>query len=140
MKHQGLEARLKKLLLDPNASVRSRVEAVAVMEACELWNLLPNLAKLALKDTEPHELRVRIAEAISKSGDTSAKKKLKGLAVGQIGGDPENKLRAAALRACWPREITAAELFRSLEPAKCGNTEYEIFLSRDLVECSAPIV
>lgn len=132
--HSGLQNRLRTVLLNSTAPASARVEAIEILEACELWGLLPELAKLALKRSEPHNVRVRTAEVISTKGDEAIKSKLRPLALGQKGPDPENKLRAAALRACWPARISATELFQHLEPKENGGTEYETFLSRHLVD------
>src|ERR1035441_2841289 len=57
LKHPGLSAQVRKVLLSKKSSSARRVEAVRIIEACEIGSLYSLLVDLALDPFEDHEVR-----------------------------------------------------------------------------------
>ena len=131
--HPGLSAQISAHFGDRNAPYRTREEAIAIAEACELDDLLPALANIALDPSEANSVRREAAKTVLRRGDTSAKQLLRPLASGRAGADPDDELRAAGLRACWPGAISAEELFSVLvEPKTSG--DYSLFVAYEVIK------
>lgn len=141
--HPGLVQQLRGHLSNGQQAAEARVEAIAMVEACELHALIPLLAKLAINSDEAQAVRRWAAVTVAKSTDAKSKKRLRPLALGQTGTDPDDELRGAGLMACWPEHLTADELFSSLtEPNDRIHGLYHAFLrdglARKLAACDMP--
>jgi len=134
LKHPGIEEQLRKALSDQNISVEGRVEAVHMVEACEVEQLLPLLVDLAVDPQGNHRLREAAAGVVSIHGDALLKARLKPLALGECGPDRDNDLRGIGLMACWPGVVSAEELFAHLRPHYGIISYYSRFLSQRLVK------
>ena len=134
LRHPKLSSQLRRWLYDKTVDVDARVEAIQIADACELTDLLPALAKLALNQETPTSIREWAASLVSRKGNHNLKKQLKPLALGNSGDDPRNELRGAGLKACWPDHISAKEVFDSLEePDWQFGGLYRRFVSEELV-------
>jgi hypothetical protein len=135
LKYPGLLAQIRSILLDEKAPSTARVEAIRMVEACEIRALFEPLLNLALDADAEQDFREAAAEIVSRHGDSPIKRALKPLALGICGPDPNDELRGAGLNACWPGTLSAAELFLSLkEPNERMGGSYSRFLASDLVE------
>jgi hypothetical protein len=135
LKHPGLLAQIRKVLLAKKLSSAARVEAVRSVEACEIRGLFTLLVDLALDPAEDLEVRETAAGLVSRLGNDTTKRRLEPLALGACGADPNDELRAAGLRACWPGVISADQLFTNLkEPYKHHLGSYSRFLESHLVD------
>lgn len=131
--HPGLAKQLRGHLCNRKQAAGARVEAIAIAEACELHELIPLLSKLALDTEEDSSVRRWSAAAVARSPDAKSKRRLRPLALGQAGSDPDDELRGAGLMACWPEHLTVAELFSSLtEPNDRIHGLYHAFLRNGL--------
>ena len=110
-----------------------------MIEACEIHTVFEPLLHLALDTTVPQDIREAAAEIVSRLADSTTKRALKLLALGTCGPDPNDELRGAGLKACWPGTLTADELFSSLkEPNRRVRGSYSRFLEGDLAEALLP--
>jgi hypothetical protein len=91
--------------------------AIEIAGASALTALLDDLTDLALDHERADGLRVRAASAAVRIDREQTAVRLRPL-VADPGDDPADEIRAAALAACWPEQISADELFAALTPAK----------------------
>ncbi len=96
----------------------ARTAAVDIAEACEVRSLQTELAQVALDPAQDYHLRTWAAKAVVTIGDASAKCSLKPLVIGNRDDDRDDELRGLALRALWPSQLTANELFDALTHRK----------------------
>ena len=134
LSYPGLADHLKVYLTDRTKSLIVRREATDIAEACELVDVQDDLSNIALDSTEPRELRTNAAYAIARIGSDNAKKRLKPLLESPPSDDPDDELKGCALRALWPSNITAEELFSILRQPSNDSLigAYHMFLSYDL--------
>jgi hypothetical protein len=116
--HPGLADQLGPVLTDQTEPLEARQLAVDLVEGGRATELGPVLAKIALDQGEPHELRVNAGYAVVRIGDDSAKQLLKPLALGAAGDDPDDELKGVGLQATWPSGLTVAEVLGVLTPQK----------------------
>lgn len=131
----GLAEKLRPYISDVMKGVMVRRAATDIAEACQLREVQADLAQVALDASQPHPIRVNAAYAIGRMGDDATKAKLKPLATGEAGEDPDDELKGSGLQAVWPAHMTAEELFAILTPPKQEGLigSYKLFLSSQLV-------
>lgn len=135
LRHQGLAGQLRRHLLDHTLVVGARTKVISIVEACEIAELLPDLAELALNCGEPQAIREMAAAVVGRCEDKKSKERLRPLALGNAGHDPDHELRGAGLIACWPGYLTSDELFSSLvAPKERDFGFYHLFLLHHLVD------
>src|SRR5215831_1791315 len=107
--------------------------AIHIAEACTLHVLQGTLADIALDSSQPLAVRVSAAYAVCNYGDEKTKAKLKPLAMGTAGEDPDDELKGCGLLAVWPAHMTVEELFALLTPSNQGYFIgiYQLFLSQN---------
>lgn len=139
--HPGLVNQLREYIRDGTKGVVVRGLAIDIAEACELKDLQEDLLRIALDEHEPLSIREDAALAISLISDEDVRAKLKPLATGEIGDDPDDGLKGCGLRAVWPTHMTAEELFRSITPPKRDSLfgVYKSFLQDNLVKHLQPV-
>ncbi|AGF52732.1 sll0178 [Synechocystis sp. PCC 6803] len=135
LKHSGLAEQLKVYICDSSKKEDTRRIAIDIAIECNLSELQGDLAKLTLCPSQPISIRVNAARAISSIGDQSTRLKLKSLALNVLPEDEQDELKAYALKALWPRQLTAEELFQALTPSKRINLlgMHRYFLESELV-------
>lgn len=138
--HPNLATQLGAFIHDQTRTLVAWREAIDIATACEVKALQDDLANIALDQSRPLELRTSAAHAVAHLGDSATKAKMKPLAAGQAGEDPEDELKGCGLRAVWPEHITATELFAFLTPPKRANLygAYRAFLRQELVDHLEP--
>lgn len=139
--HRELASQLRPYLVEKSRGIRVRQVAIDMAEACDVRSLQGELVSICLDITEPIELRVNAAHAVVHIGDVATKIKLKPLALEQVGDDPQLDLKGYGLKAVWPSDMTARELFATLSPPKRSyySGSYESFLAEDIIRHLQPV-
>ena len=134
--HPGLAEQLRPYICDTTKGVVVRRVAIDIAEACELQRLQDDLTDIVLDCSQPLPIRVNAAYAVGRIAYNETKVKLKPLATGKAGDDPQDELKGCGLRAIWPSLLTGEELFALLTPPKQDNFigAYHRFLSHDLIQ------
>lgn len=131
----GLAEQLRPYICDNTKGVIVRRVAINIAEACELQALQGDLANIALDQKEPLPIRKEAAYAIGRIADDTTKVRLKPLAIGESGEDPNDELKGCSLRVLWSDHMKVEELFTAITSIKQGNYigAYWMFLSDELV-------
>jgi hypothetical protein len=98
------------------------------------------ICDLALNPEDDCLVREPAARALLDIGDEDVIARLRPLALGQAGDDPDDELKGCALIALWPDHFTAEELFASLTRPNNPNFygAYRLFLSNHLMKRASP--
>jgi len=133
--HPNLATQLRAFITDQTKSLVARREAMDIAVACEVKALQDDFASIALDQSQALELRKPAAFAVARFGDSATRGRMKPLATGEAGDDPEDELKGCGLRAVWPEHITASELVTFLTPPKRTSLygAYRAFLRNELV-------
>jgi predicted NACHT family NTPase len=138
LNHPDLGNQLRPFIIDSNKKFLVRHIAIELAEACSLSELQSELANIALDPSEQIDLRSYAAAAVTEIGDDETRARLKPLAIDD--GDIQERLKGWALKALWPRLMSASELFPLITaPAEGYAGSYTSFLSSDFlkdVECT----
>jgi predicted NACHT family NTPase len=118
LNHLKLAEQLRLYICDSTKSIYSRFVAVDIAEECDVKALQDCFADVALDPNQLYEVRGISARAVVRIGDETTKARLKPLAFGNAGEDPDDNLRGYGLRAIWPKHITAKDLLNSLSQPK----------------------
>ena len=140
LSHPTLDTRLRPYIMDRTRGLVVRRVAIDIAAATGQVALVSDLVNLALTPDEPITVRDSAAHAVRQIGDDNAKFRLRSLAFGQAGDDPDDELKAEALEALWPDHMTATELFSTLTYPKNDHLigGYDSFLSSDFVQQVQP--
>ncbi|SCX37435.1 NACHT domain-containing NTPase [Nitrosospira sp. Nsp1] len=109
--HPALVDQLRPYLLDKEAYHAARNAAMEIAAACEIKELTYELISLALNQSEAHYLRLSAAHAATNLAHDSQLARLRPIAFGEAGDDPEDRLKAAVIPALWPTYISTKEIF-----------------------------
>lgn len=138
LRHARIEDQILRWLT-PGTPLGAKVEAVVMGGRFLTDHLARRLVEIACSSDNPLDLRIEAARSIRQFGNEKWKRKLRPLALESNLADDAHRLRAVALKACWPKHITAMELFESLQPADEGfYGEYHSFLHSDIVKNLKP--
>ena len=121
LKHPGLATQLKPYIADKSIYFLARRAAIDIAEACETIELQNLLADIALDKTEKLTIRTQAAHTIAQIADDTTRLRLKPLAIKPQSDDTDDGLKGSALRALWPKHLTAKEVFASLTGRKNSN-------------------
>ncbi|MBD2362690.1 toll/interleukin-1 receptor domain-containing protein [Anabaena minutissima FACHB-250] len=134
LNHPKLPEQLQPYICDATKSINARNVAIDIAKACSVKGVQEYLANVALDPQQHSWVRINAAEAVCNLGDEKTKARLKPLAVAQIQNDVEEQLKGCGLRAIWPGNITAQELFDTLiQPvSKSIGGRYQAFIAREL--------
>ncbi|WP_156090437.1 NACHT domain-containing protein [Planktothrix paucivesiculata] len=133
LKDKNLVDQVQPYITDTTKSVDARYVAIDIVKTCQLKSFQHDLVNIALDPSQPYLVRVNAAHTVSELGDTEIKAKLKSLALGEAGDDPNNELKGYGLQATYPSHITAKEVFDVLTQPDgdyFGGT-YQNFVARD---------
>ena len=133
LKHNAMAEQLRPYLKDKSKGFLVRRVAIDIAEECVVKELQKDLADVALDESESPSTRANAASAVCEIGDSKTRARLKPLALGEAGEDPESELKGYGLMCVWPENMTATELFETLtdEPNLYGS--YKSFLNRKLI-------
>jgi hypothetical protein len=118
LKYRGLATLLKPYLGDKNRRIETREVAVDIARSCELKELAADLCDIAVDLSEPIHLRIPAAAAAAELGSKENRQRLRPLAIGEAGEDPDDEMKGSGLTALWPDLINSAQLFALLSPPK----------------------
>ena len=136
LKAKNLVAQIQPYISDITKSVDARYVAINIARACQLKSFQHNLVDVALDASQPYWVRVKAAYTVYEFGDSEIKAKLKPLALGEAGEDPDDELKGYGLQATYPFHLTAKEVFDVLRWPKSnviGGT-YQDFIAKDFPE------
>jgi hypothetical protein len=132
--HAGLADQVAPYIRDRSKGRNVRGVAISIAGACKLQAVHDDLVDVALDPNDNHPIRAWAAMTIARVADPDTKCKLKPLATGQAGEDPDDELKGAGLIAVWPDHMTADEAFSLITPPKQPYLygAYQRFLSHHL--------
>ena len=136
LNHPKLLDQLQPYICDSTKSINAKNIAIDIAEACNVKAVQEYLADIALDPQQHSWVRINAAVAVCNLGDDKTKARLKPLAVAKIQNDDEEQLKGCGLRAVWPSNITAEEVFNVItQPAsKSSGGRYQDFIARELGE------
>lgn len=137
LRHSTMAEQLETWIRGKHNDGMARLAAIDIAEACKLDALQDVLADVALDSTDNTNTRIQAAHAAVEIGDTQTLQRLRPLAHGQAGDDPNDDLRGLALKALWPKYMSAQEMFQCLlEPKRTGSYGYyRSFIGQLEAEC-----
>lgn len=136
LNHPKLLDQLQPYICDSAKSINAKNIAIDIAEACNVKAVQEYLADIALDPQQHSSVRINAAVAICNLADEKTKARLKPLAVAKIQNDIEEQLKGCGLRAVWPSNITAEEVFNVIrQPAsKSSGGRYQDFIAKELGE------
>jgi hypothetical protein len=141
LNHPQIAQQLTSYFVDKDKREFVRESAIDIASMCGLQSLADSLVKMALDQSEPHRVRVHASYALINIGVEEAKAKLRPLAFGTAGEDPDDELKGCGLKALWPNHLTVEELFTLVTPPKNKSLlgAYYSFLFGDMIRNLNPI-
>jgi len=136
LRHDGIAEQLRPYLREKTYPSDARVVAVDIARACELAEVSAELANIGLDQREDARLRTVAAAAVAEFGSSDCKGRLRPLAFGEAGHDPDDELKGSGLRALWPDQISMREILPLLTPPKRSDLTgtYSSFLEGSFVQ------
>jgi predicted NACHT family NTPase len=136
LNYPGLAALLESYIRDSSKNPWSRLVAIDIVRDCDVKAAQDCLAKTALDPTQPYIVRTHAASTICEIGDEETKKRLKPLALGDVGNDPEDYLKGYALQAVFPQHISVHELVENITQPKSQSIggPYSDFIAEDIAK------
>lgn len=130
LKHPELAPQLKPYIQDKTKHFLVRRVAIDIAEACEVTAIQELLADIALDNSDQLHIREQAAHAVAQIADESTRLRLKPLALEDQPEDKDDGLKGSALRALWPKHLSAQEIFDTLTTPKRSNLygSYAAFL------------
>ncbi len=116
--HHCITEQLRPVLMNTDEPEELREFAADIAKHTECLKLIPELTLLALDTTQPVNLRVDAASAVSRHGDEAQRAALKPLLDGPTDSRQERWLIRLALKAAWPHSLSADDLFALLGPRR----------------------
>ncbi|MBN2308978.1 MAG: hypothetical protein JXR94_08415 [Candidatus Hydrogenedentes bacterium] len=138
--HPNITQQLAPYIADKQAHIFVRRGAMDIARARQLSELYPGIASVALDASDEYHVRGYAASVISGADDEELKARMKPLALGQAGEDPDDELKGSGLMAVWPDHINSDELFPLLVPQAKKNLFgcYWMFLRYHLIKHIRP--
>lgn len=136
LQHPDIPEQLKSYICDSTKGQWSKLVEIDIAETCKVQSVQTHLADIALDSSQPYWVRVRASRAVKSIGDEQTKAQLKPLIFNQGDDDTEDELRGYALRALYPSQVTAKDIFQSIAQPKAqyiGGT-YQDFLAKEFGE------
>ncbi|WP_437621620.1 NACHT domain-containing protein [Sorangium sp. So ce1151] len=126
---------LRPYIVDKTKRLLPRLVAIEIAGACQQRDLLDAVSAVLVDTSEKMAVRVRAAYALRDIAGDDAHAMVRPFAFGQGGVDAEDELKGVALRAMWPKHLTAVDLFAHLHPPKRRFVigSYQLFLDQHLV-------
>jgi hypothetical protein len=126
--HPTLAHQLRPYIADRDASHDARYAAMGITAACTVRELVEELISVALNPIERHELRSYAAYATSNLANERQLARLRPIALGDAGDDPDDRIKSVVIASLWPAHISTKEIFDSLsqrQNVRClGNFRY----------------
>lgn len=127
----GMAEQLRPILCDGSIDLNVRLLAVRMADACQVKSLHRELVELAVGKTTPYQLRYDAVHALVNSGSREDVLRLRPIAEGNTGEDPDDELKGCALEALWPTHLGWGEVAPMLtDPQQSDNFgTYSRFIS-----------
>lgn len=139
LNHPDIARQLRPYIKDREKGFMVRRVAIEVAGACQVRELQGDLADVALAEAEILDIRLSAARAVADAGDAETKARLRPLAEDRAGADTEHRLKAIALEALWPEQLSAGELFSLLTtPGANDSGLYGSFLAHSVTKHLRP--
>lgn len=116
--HPGLALQIEPFIRDKAKGLFVRRLAIDLAEECRVGAVAGALADVALDGSERYEVRRDAVAALVALDAPDEKARLRPLAEGLAGDDPEDELKGLTILGLWPAHLSAADLFRCLTPPK----------------------
>ncbi len=131
---------LRQWLQRTDVQTMTKQAAIEIADECRIQEVEDVLLEIVQRVDEDCLVRGDAAETLGKFGNPSAIEKLRPLARGSAGEDPEDHMKTGALKALWPRFMDTEELFECLTPPKQPQMfgEYQQFISHDVIKSLDP--
>jgi hypothetical protein len=136
LKHPQLPYQLSPYIRGKDKAVGARHVALDIARSCQVEEAGTDLADIALDSSADAGLRNSAAAAAAALASREVRARLRPLAFGEAGDDPDDELKGSGLKALWPDLITASELFPLLTSPKHQELSgtYSRFLYDHLIE------
>jgi len=121
LNHPNLADQLRPFIKNKDRIPTARRLAMDLAQSTQSETLGDDLASVALDSAEQHSIRVCAAFALSLFKNIAARGRLRPLALGLAGDDPDDELKGLGLFCAWPEALTATELFGALRTPKRPN-------------------
>lgn len=139
LNHPDLASQFRPYIKNRDKGFMVRRMALQMAGDCKTRELQGDLLEVALEREESADIRFYAAHAVARAGDRETIAKLKPLAAGHAGDDPDHELMAVALKALWPEELSAEELFTFIvNPGVNDSGSYGSFLAHGITEHLKP--
>lgn len=139
LEHPSLAEQLRPYITDADKGFVVRRVALDIAEGCSLRSLQEEAADIALDASQSFLVRKEAARFVVHVGDGPTRSRLKPLATGKAGEDPDDDLKGWGLDAVWPEYMSADELFELLSwPNENYRGSYVRFLNHRLPERLTP--
>ncbi len=112
--HPALADQLRPYIVDQDVCHAARNAAMEIAAACEIKELTDELVSLALNQSEVHYLRSCATHAATMLANVSQLARLRPIAFGKVGADPEDRLKSIVIPFLWPSHISTKEIFELL--------------------------
>lgn len=134
LNYPRLHEQLTPIIIDRGREPEARRLAISIAEACCCVEIQSELADAALDINDVLVVRVHAAYAVQRIADKATRERLKPLAIGEAGDDPDDELKGCGLRALWPEILTVTELFPLINKPKKRDLHglYRNFLEGEL--------
>lgn len=116
--HPDLAEQLRPYIVSKNEAFVARRAAMEIAMACNIRELADDLTTIALDQKEEYQHRLYAAHAAADLADEHNLGRLRPLALGEAGTDPEDELKAAVIPSLWPMQISTKEIFDLLSQAQ----------------------
>lgn len=133
--HPRIAEQLRQAITDKTNPFVARRMAIDISEQCCLDAVSDDLANVALDHTDELDAREWAAHPLNRSGNDTARRRLRGILTADVPEDVNDGLRGSALRALWPRDLTFTDVIGCLTPQRqptYGGT-YAHFIGHDFV-------
>lgn len=111
LKHPSLAGQLRPYIAGQGVSLVARRAAMEMAASCEAKELTEELLSIALNPDEQSHFREEAAYAAIKLANDNQLARLRPIALGEAGDDPEDRLKSVAIPALWPTHVSAREIF-----------------------------
>ncbi|GAB5606486.1 NACHT domain-containing protein [Sideroxyarcus sp. TK5] len=111
LKHPGLAGQLRPYISGKEVNLVARRAAMEMAASCEVHELTEELLSIALDPDEQSHLREEATYAVTELANDKQLGRLRPIALGETGDDPEDRLKSVAIPALWPAHVSTGDIF-----------------------------
>lgn len=138
LKHPGLATTLKGYLENAEVPNQVRKFALDIAQECHVTELLDTTVAIALDSNQPLKIRSRAAHCVLDLGGQQHKSQLKPVALLPLDNRYYGDLKRYAIRATWPDNLSAQELFETLIVPSDDTRLIDLYTTENWVELILP--